>query len=96
MSKKGIKYKVTLYFPDSTEDDYELEDLYDTEEEATEAALNAMNDFETGAEVLYLSDPVENPYDEDEGLHIEYDIEEVDVQNSVLPMITLNTLTDST
>ena len=53
MNKRGeiimSKYQVTIHFPDGDE---ELEDLYDTEEEAREAALYAISCWDTGSETL--------------------------------------------
>ena len=69
------KYKVTIHFPD---EDLELEDLYDTEEEASEAALEAISACETGAETLNWSNPGDYEYNEEDFDDVEYDIDEVD------------------
>lgn len=69
------KYKVTIHFPD---EDLELEDLYDTEDEAIEAAQQAISDCETGAETLNWSNPGDYEYNEEDFDDVEYDIDEVD------------------
>ena len=56
------KYQVTIHFPDGDE---ELEDLFDTEEEAREAALDAISSWDTGSEILHMSNPGDYDYDED-------------------------------
>ncbi len=52
------------------------DELYDTEEEAEEAALEMCSNSRTGAEILHLSNPGDYDYDEDE--EYEWYIEEVD------------------
>lgn len=70
------KYSVTIHFPD---EDMELDELFDTEAEAEEAALQAISDTRTGAEILHWSNPGDNDYNEDDFDDVDYDIEEVDV-----------------
>lgn len=69
------KYQVTIHFPDGDE---ELEDLYDTEEEAREVALYAISCWDTGSEILHMSNPGDYEYDEDDVNDVDYDIDEVD------------------
>ena len=49
-----MKYTAIIHFPD---EDLELEEEYDTEEEAEEAAQYAISCCETGAETLHMSNP---------------------------------------
>ena len=69
------KYQVTIHFPD---EDMELEDLFDTEEEAREAALDAISAWDTGCETLHMSNPGDYEYDEDDVDDVDYDIDEVE------------------
>jgi len=52
------------------------DDLYDSYEEAEDAALYLCSCAREGAEILNMSNPGDYDYDEDE--EYEYDIEEVD------------------
>lgn len=70
------KYSVTIHFPD---EDMELDELFDTEAEAEEAALQAISDARTGAEILHWSNPGDYDFNEDDYDDVDYDIEEVDV-----------------
>lgn len=69
------KYQVTIHFPG---EDMELEDLYDTEEEAEEAALYAISRWDTGSEILHMSNPGDYEYDEDAVDDVDFDIDEID------------------
>ena len=69
------KYQVTIHFPD---EDMELEDLYDSEEEAREAALYAISCCEVGAETLHMSNPGDYDYDPDDYEDVDYDIDEIE------------------
>ena len=71
-----IKYRAIVTYPDGEEEI--LEDLFDTEEEAREAALYAISCWDTGAEILNMSNPGDNPYDPDAVNDADYYIEEVD------------------
>ena len=51
------------------------DELYDTYEDAEEAALYLCSCSDLGAEILHLSNPGDYDYDEDE--EYEYEIEEV-------------------
>ncbi len=51
------------------------DELYDTYEDAEEAALYLCSCADLGAEILHLSNPGDYDYDEDE--EYEYEIEEV-------------------
>jgi len=70
------KYEVTIHFPD---EDMTLEDLFDTEEEAREAALYAISCWDSGCETLHMSNPGDYEYDEDDVDDVDYDIDEVEV-----------------
>lgn len=50
------KYKVVF-------DGWEEEDVFDTEKDAQEHALNMLCDYRTGAEIQELSNPGDYPYD---------------------------------
>lgn len=65
-----MSFKVV--WDDGDEDD----ELFDTEEEAEEAALQGINNFHQGAEVLNMSNPGDYPPDDDEDPG--YEIVEVD------------------
>lgn len=65
------KYKVIF-------DGEEENEIFDTIGEAEEYALQLCSDCETGAEVLYLSNPGDYPYDESTYESPEYEIVEVD------------------
>ena len=69
------KYQVTIHFPDG---DYELEDLFDTEREAEEAACEAIGAWDTGCETLHMYNPGDYSYDEHDVEDVDYDIDEVD------------------
>ena len=68
------KYKVVLIDPDGTS--CELDEIFDTESEAEDYGLVACSDWRTGAKVLHLSNPGDNPYDEDDSA--DYEVIEVD------------------
>lgn len=75
------KFKVLFILPNGDEDEI-LEDgsydakLFDTEEEAEEAASEYISDSVAGSEVLHLSNP--GDYDEYEADDYEYEIIEID------------------
>lgn len=66
------KYKVTVHFPEGP---YEVDELYDTYEDAEECALYEISCYNQGGEILYMSNPGDNPWDGD--VDIDYDIEEI-------------------
>ncbi len=70
------KFRAIVTYPGGEEEI--LEDLFDTEEEAREAALYAISCWDTGAEILNMSNPGDYPYDPDDVNDAEYEIEEVD------------------
>lgn len=69
------KYRVIIYFPH--DDDLELEDLFDSESEAHDAALDAIHCCNVGAELLHWSNPGDYDYDESDFEDVDYDIIEV-------------------
>ncbi len=74
------KYKFILYFPNGdTIDSYSKgEPLFDYYDAAVDMALEWIGGYRLGGEILHLSNP--GDYDEpDEDEKIEYDIEEVEV-----------------
>ena len=70
------KYRAIVTYPDGYEEI--LEDLFDSEEEAREAALYSIGCWDTGAETLNMSDPGDYPYDENDVKDADYIIEEVE------------------
>lgn len=75
-----IKYKYIIHFPTGDDDSY-LEDgedgLFDTEDEAEDAALEAKNNYRTGSEILHMSNP--GDYDDYSDEDFDVDIEEVEI-----------------
>jgi len=72
------KFKVVINYQNG--ETYELDELYDSYEEAEEAALEDISNWHTGGEVLELSNPGDYPYDPDD--EPDYDIfEEDDVED---------------
>lgn len=75
-----IKYKYIIHFPTGIDDSY-LEDgedgLFDTEEEADDAAFEAMNNYRAGSEILNMSNP--GDYDDYSDEEFEVEIEEVEI-----------------
>ena len=65
------KYTVTIHFPTY---DYDLDGEFDSEEEAADAACEAISAWEVGGEVLNMSNPGDYPYDEDDANNITFDI----------------------
>lgn len=55
------KFKVVINFPNGDTD--ELDDLYDSYYEAEQAALEYISNWDTGGEILELSNPGDYPYD---------------------------------
>lgn len=54
----------------------DIEEIFDTEEEAEDYVCVVRSDMHTGAEILHLSNPGDYPYsDEDDDL--DYEIEEI-------------------
>ena len=70
------KYRAVVTFPDG--DEMTLEELFDNEDDASQAALNAISDWDTGAEVLNMSNPGDYYYDENDIDNADYYIEEID------------------
>ena len=76
-----IKYKYILTYPDGeTYDSVDdgMEDLFDSYEDAVEAALYAISCSKAGAETLHLSNPGDYEYDEDTYEDPEYEIIEIE------------------
>lgn len=57
-------YKITLGNGEVYRSDEEFDEVFDSEEEADDAALQALGEMDTGAEVLHLSNPGDYPYRE--------------------------------
>lgn len=57
-------FKVTMKYPDGTSE--EDDEVFESESEATEYALDQINNYETGAEVLHLSNPGDYPPPDDD------------------------------
>ena len=67
------KYRVILHT--DTEDQIE-DELFETEDEATEYGLYCCSCYRQGAEILNMSNPGDYPLDEDD--EMTFDVEEVD------------------
>lgn len=59
-----MKYKVIMHYEDGS--DEELDEIFDTEQQAHEAGLYAISCYNVGGEVLYMSNPGDYPLNEDE------------------------------
>jgi hypothetical protein len=68
------KYKVVINYSNGDTD--ELDELYDSYEEAEEQALEYISNWHAGGEVLESSNPGDYPYDPDDAP--DYDIFEED------------------
>lgn len=77
-----MKYNAILTFNDGDEislmDEFPYDKPFDSEEEAMEAAENLLNDMRTGAEVLHMSNPGDYPMPDDDDMHADIDIVEVE------------------
>ena len=75
------KFKVKMIYNDDEEmlmEDGSYDDaIFDSEEEAESAGLQACSDSREGAEILNLSNPGDYPYDEDE-YEVDFEVIEVD------------------
>lgn len=69
-----LKYKYNILTPDGN--DFESDDVFDTEEEAIEDALYSISCCKEGAEILHMSNPGDYDYDEDDDY--DYEIIEID------------------
>ncbi|MBQ3488994.1 MAG: hypothetical protein IJA86_00200 [Clostridia bacterium] len=72
MKKQKIKYKIIF-------DGEELDDIFDTADEAEEHALYLCSCTREGAEILHMSNPGDYDYDEDDFEDPEYEIVEIEV-----------------
>lgn len=70
-----MKYKILMHYPDGI--DEEPDEVYATEEDAVEAALDAIGCYSVGCEVLHLSNPGDYPLIDDSD-EIEFEIIEID------------------
>ncbi|MFD1484794.1 hypothetical protein ACFQ5J_06080 [Lacticaseibacillus baoqingensis] len=57
------KYKVILHFSDGDVEDDNYGEFYSSKAEAESAGQEGLHDTQTGAEILNLSNPGDNPYD---------------------------------
>ena len=76
-----VKYKYVLTYPDgeiydSVDDG--MEELFDSYEDAVEAALYAISCTKLGAEIFHMSNPGDYEYDEDTYEDPEYEIVEIE------------------
>ena len=68
------KFKVIMNYSDGTS---AVEDeIFDTEAEAAEYGLDCCSNYHLGAEILHLSNPGDNPLDEDDD--VDFEVIEVD------------------
>ena len=71
------RYKYILYFGNGDQLDSESHgEVFNSYEDAQDAALKAIGNYRLGGEMLNLSNPGDYEYDEDE--NIDYDIVEID------------------
>ena len=78
-----IKYGFILYFPDGDRIDSADEgELFDTEQEAEEAASEWISNYKVGGEILNLSNPGDYPYEPDVWSQIESSVYEVEVDKN--------------
>ena len=69
-----MSFKVIMKYSDgSTEEE---DEVFDTEEEANEFGLVQVSNYQTGGEVLHLSNPGDYPLDEDD--EADFEVIEVD------------------
>ena len=71
--RSSSSYRVKIYPPN--EDPYYLEEFFDSYDEAYDAGCEARSEWACGSEILYMSNPWENPYDENESC--DFEVEEV-------------------
>lgn len=69
------KFKIIMHYPDGV--DEEQDELFDTESEAINYAGYLVGCCRTGAETLFMSNPGDYPYDEDEFEEPDYSIIEI-------------------
>ena len=69
-------YKVVIALPNGTKE--ELEDVFETREDAHDFGLQWCDDYVAGAEVLHMHNPGDYPMDEDEAAEVDFDVIEVD------------------
>jgi len=70
-----VSFKVVMKYSDGTTE--EEDDIFDTEEEANAFGLEQISNYQTGGEVLHLSNPGDYPLDEND----EADYEVIEVSN---------------
>ena len=63
------RYKLIFIYPDGSEDeDYNDDAIFDTIEEAQEYGLYMIGCYQTGGEIMEMSNPGDYPYDEEDKL----------------------------
>lgn len=67
-------YKVVMHYSDGTSE--EEDEVFETEAEANDYALEQLSNIETGAEVLHLSNPGDYPLEDDDS-----DFEVIEVED---------------
>lgn len=74
------KYTYVLSIDDSILErgDEDADAIFDTEEEAADAGFRALGEMRYGDEILNLSNPGDNPYDEDYYDEIDVGVIELD------------------
>lgn len=68
-------YKVVMLYPDGTRE--EQDETFQTEEEAHDFGLQCCSDFETGGEVLHMSNPGDHPLPDEDDDDVDYKVIEV-------------------
>ena len=69
-------YKVVMNYPDGTT--HEEEEIFRDGKEAEAYGLDQLNNYNTGGEVLRMSNPGDYPLNEDEDDSADFDVIEVD------------------
>lgn len=70
------KYKVIYHWSDGGVD--EEDEYFDSEEDATEAGMYGLSCRQEGAEILWMSNPGDNPYDESDFENDTFEVVEVE------------------
>ena len=63
-SRKGKKYKVVMTYPNGEEE--EMDEIFDTEEEADRYGLECISNYKAGGEILNLSNPGDWPLEDED------------------------------
>lgn len=59
-----MPYKVEIIYPGGTSE--ELDEIFESEEEATDYGLQSIGDYRLGNEILHLSNPGDHPLSDED------------------------------